>query len=95
MKYDLGLIPMAAKPFHAGHYYLVQKAETECHIVKLFIGTGNRTNDTEKSITGDQMLHLWKEVYEPLMPVSNSIQFVYKGIPVRNVYETLGCIKWK
>ena len=93
MKYDLGLIPMSAKPFHDGHYYLVQKAAAECHVVKLFVGTGNRTKGTGKSITGDQMLHLWKEVYEPLMPASNNIQFVYEGIPVRNVYETLSCIK--
>ena len=93
MKYDLGLIPMSAKPFHAGHYYLVQKAAAECHVVKLFVGTGNRTKGAGKSITGDQMLHLWKEVFEPLMPGSNNIQFVYKGVPVRNVYETLDYIK--
>lgn len=93
MKYDLGLIPMSAKPFHAGHYYLVQKAAAECHIIKLFIGAGNRTKGEGKSITGDQMLHLWKEVYTPLMPDSNNIQFVYEGVPVRNVYETLDFIK--
>ena len=93
MKYDLGLIPMSAKPFHNGHYYLVQKAAAECHMVKLFIGTGNRTKGAGKVITGDQMLHLWKEVYEPLMPNSGSIQFVYEGVPVRNVYETLDYIK--
>ena len=93
MKYDLGLIPMSAKPFHNGHYYLVQKAAAECHIVKLFIGTGNRTKGNGKAITGDQMLHLWKEIYEPFMPASDNIQFVYEGVPVRNVYETLDHIK--
>lgn len=93
MKYDLGLIPMSAKPFHNGHYYLVQKAAAECHVVKLFIGTGNRTKGAGKAITGDQMLHLWKEIYEPLMPNSSNIQFVYEGVPVRNVYETLDYIK--
>ncbi len=93
MKYQLGLIPMSAKPFHSGHYYLVKKAVTECSSVKLFIGTGNRNKGTGKSITGEKMMHLWKNFYQPYMPNKNNIEFVYEGVPVRNVYEELDRIK--
>ena len=93
MKYDLGLIPMSAKPFHAGHYYLVQKAAAECSRVKLFIGTGNRNKGGTAKITGEKMLYLWKNFYEPYMPNKENIEFVYEGVPVRNVYEELDELK--
>ena len=93
MKYDLCLIPMSAKPFHAGHYYLVQKAAAECSRVKLFVGTGNRNKGGTAKITGEKMLYLWKNFYEPYMPNKENIEFIYEGVPVRNVYEELDEIK--
>lgn len=93
MKYQLGLIPMSAKPFHAGHYHLVKKAVTECSSVKLFIGTGNRNKGVGKSISGEKMLYLWRIYFERYMPEKNNIEFIYEGVPVRNVYEELDKLK--
>lgn len=93
MKYQLGLIPMSAKPFHAGHYHLVRKAVTECSSVKLFIGAGNRNKGSGKSISGEKMLYLWKVYFSRYMPEKNNVSFVYEGVPVRNVYENLESLK--
>ena len=59
----------------------------------MFIGTGNRNKGGTANITGEKMLYLWKNFYEPYMPNKENIEFIYEGVPVRNVYEELDELK--
>ena len=84
----IGLIPMAAKPYHAGHHSLVQTASAENDQVLLFISLSDRKRKGELTIRGGDMEKVWKEQIESILPPN--VSPVYGGIPVRKVYETLG-----
>jgi len=83
----IGLVPVSAKPYHAGHHALVTKAANENEKVILFVSTSDRKRSGEFPIFGTDMLKVWQEELENIMPGNVEIQ--YGGSPVRNVYETL------
>jgi len=57
----IAIIPMAAKPFHAGHDSLIRQAfEDGCESVIVFLSTGGR-----EEITSEDMIPLWRKVYIP------------------------------
>lgn len=64
----IGLIPMAAKPYHAGHDGLVRLACGECNLVQLFVSITNRARPGEMIIYGDDMHTLWKKHIEQSLP---------------------------
>jgi len=84
----IGLVPVSAKPYHAGHHALVEKASTENDRVILFVSTSNRHRKDEFPIDGADMSRIWREELEGVMPGNVEIQ--YGGSPVRKVWETLG-----
>lgn len=84
----IGLVPVSAKPYHAGHHSLVTKAASENDKVILFVSTSNRHRKGEFPIDGADMSRIWREELEGIMPGNVEIQ--YGGSPVRKVYETLG-----
>jgi hypothetical protein len=84
----IGLIPMAAKPYHAGHHSLVQTAAAENDQVLLYISLSDRKRKGELTIQGADMERIWKEEIEKILP--GNVTPVYGGIPVRKVYEILG-----
>jgi hypothetical protein len=83
----IGLVPMAAKPYHAGHHALVEKAARENDKVKLFISTTDRARQGEATIRGEDMIKVWQNHLEGILP-SNVIP-LYVRVPVREVYEEL------
>ena len=83
----IGLVPMAAKPYHSGHHALVEKAARENDQVKLFISTTDRSRPNEITIKGSDMLRVWKDHIEPILP--GNVIPVYVRVPVREVYEDL------
>ena len=83
----IGLVPMAAKPYHAGHHALVEKAAAENDKVKLFISTTDRARTGEATIHGSDMIKVWQDHLEGILP-SNVIP-IYVKVPVREVYEEL------
>lgn len=83
----IGLVPMAAKPYHAGHDGLVRIAAEENDEVLLFVSTSDRTRKGEIPIYGVDMKRVWDDYIEPSLP--SNVQVVYGGIPVQHVYEEL------
>lgn len=83
----IGLIPVSAKPYHAGHHALVEIAAGENDSVVLFVSTSDRTRKGELPIYGSDMLNIWKNHIEKILPGNVEVQ--YGGSPVRKVYEAL------
>ena len=84
----IGLVPVSAKPYHAGHHALVSAAARENERVFLFVSTSDRLRKGEFPIYGRDMERVWKEELENIMPPNVEVQ--YGGSPVRKVYEELG-----
>jgi hypothetical protein len=84
----IGLIPMAAKPYHAGHHSLVEIASGENDQVLLYISLKDRKRKGEHPVLGADMESIWKEEIEKILP--GNVTPVYNVVPVRSVYEILG-----
>lgn len=83
----IGLVPMAAKPYHAGHDGLVRIAAKENDEVHLFVSTTDRKRPGEMTIYGADMKRVWDEFLEPSLP--SNVVVTYGGSPVQHVYADL------
>jgi hypothetical protein len=83
----IGLVPISAKPYHAGHHSLVTTAAAENDKVILFVSTSDRMRKGEFPIYGNDMKRIWKEELELVMP--SNVQIKYGGSPVRKVYQAV------
>lgn len=83
----IGLVPMSAKPYHAGHHALVTAAASENDSVMLFISTTDRARSGETPIKGSDMQSIWLEHIEGILP--SNVTTVYGGSPIRKVYDQL------
>jgi cytidyltransferase-like protein len=84
---NIGLVPMAAKPYHAGHHWLVEKAASENDHVILFVSVSDRKRKGEKPILGQDMVRVWQEELESIMP--GNVEIRYGGSPVQKVYKEI------
>lgn len=84
----IGLIGMSAKPYHAGHHALVTMAAGENDRVLLFVSTSDRKRKGEMPLLGADMLRVWKEHLEGIIPSNVTVE--YGGTPVQKVYQVLG-----
>ncbi len=78
----IGLVPMAAKPYHAGHDALVRLASAENDKILVFVSTSDR--DT---ILGSDMIKIWEDYIKPTLPGNVEVQYI--SVPVTGVYKTL------
>ena len=83
----IGLVPMAAKPYHAGHHALVEMASAQNDEVFVYVSTSNRERKGQLPILGADMVKIWQEQIENILP--GNVRPVYGGSPVRKVYEEL------
>jgi len=83
----IGLVPMAAKPYHAGHDALVRLAAQENDEVLLFVSTSDRARKGEITILGSDMLRIWQDYIEPTLPGNVVVEYV--PVPVSSVYKAL------
>ena len=83
----IGLVPMAAKPYHAGHNELVNLAAAENDTVYLFVSTSDRCRKGQIPIYGEDMKNIWCEEIEKVLPKNVIVE--YGGSPVRKVIEFL------
>jgi hypothetical protein len=77
---NVALIPMAAKPFHAGHASLIDRAFSDgCKSVMLFLSTKDRSN-----VSTHDMLTLWRDVYFPKMEImyGSGLYASFSGSPM-------------
>ena len=86
-QYDIGLVPMSAKPFHEGHMSLIRKASDECKGVIVYVSTSDRKRKGEITIFGEDMKYIWENILEKYLP--QNVRCEYGGSPVRKVYEKL------
>lgn len=86
-QYDVGLVPMSAKPFHEGHMSLIRKASDECKEVIVLVSTSDRKRKGEITIFGEDMLRIWESILVKYLP--ENVRCEYGGSPVRNVYVKL------
>lgn len=84
----IGYIPGGFKPFTKGHYFLVEKAASECDKVFLVVGQGDRIRPGEFPIQGSVMMSIWKQFLIPIMP--SNVEVTFASSPIRIVYEKLG-----
>ena len=83
----IGLVPMAAKPYHAGHHALVTTAANENDKVLLYVSTSDRKRKGELPIHGADMQKIWSDQIESILP--GNVTPVYGGSPVQKVYDVL------
>ena len=86
-QYDIGLVPMSAKPFHEGHMSLIRKASDECKEVIVYVSTSDRKRKGEITIFGEDMQIIWQTIISKYLP--QNVRCEYGGSPVGNVYKKL------
>lgn len=86
----IALIPLAAKPYHAGHDGLVRIASSENDEVHLFVSISDRARTGEMKIDGETMFMIWKDYIEDTLPnnVKSFINYTVTA-PVSKVYNEL------
>lgn len=82
MHMKIGLIPMAAKPYHAGHDALVRMAAKENDKVYVYVSTQDR-----EGILGSDMMSVWENYIKPTLPDNVKVKPV--EVPVSSVYKKL------
>ena len=83
----IGLVPMSAKPYHAGHDGLVRIAASENDEVLLFVSTSDRARKSSMTIYGADMQRIWDDYIDPSLP--DNVHVIYGGVPVQHVYNVL------
>ena len=84
---SLGLIPIAGKPFHLGHFKLIELASHQNDTVIVYISTGDRKRHGQLEMDGNSAMLLWKTYYLNIMPPNVKVQFV--KTPVQSVFYEL------
>lgn len=79
----IALVPMAAKPYHAGHDALVRWAAAENDHVYILTSAKDREN-----VKGTQMITVWQELIIPSLP--SNCEVVFCKSPVGQAYSMLG-----
>lgn len=79
----IGIVPMSAKPLHAGHYGLILLAAKENDVVHLYVSLSDRDE-----VSGKAMEKIWKEIIEPTLP--ENVIVTYGGSPVGNAWKDVG-----
>ena len=84
----IGLVPVSAKPYHAGHHYLIETAASKNDKVIVYASTSDRKRKGEFPVSGRVMQDIWVNEILQLMP--ENVDVVFGGSPVRKVYEAIG-----
>lgn len=72
--YIIGIVPMAAKPLHAGHWEIIEEASQNCDIVYLMVSGKSRESD-DVTITGEQMGEIWMKILKKYLPDNVVLSF--------------------
>jgi hypothetical protein len=72
--YVIGIVPMAAKPLHLGHWNIIEKAAENCDIVYLIVSGKSRASGNV-TITGEQMGEIWMKILKRYLPGNVVLSF--------------------
>lgn len=84
----IGLVPISAKPYHAGHHYLIEQASLNNDSVLVYASISDRKRKNEYPILGSVMKEVWNN--EILKTLPKNVEVVFGGSPIRKVYEIIG-----
>lgn len=79
----IGLIPIAARPFHAGHNALINIASSECDAIEIYAANAS----SRGCVNAEAMHDVWEQCILPRAPWSALVHFTNN--PVLSVYERL------
>lgn len=87
----LGLIPIAGKPLHIGHWKLIELAAKQNDSVVIYTSSNDRVRKGEFPIKGDDLVRFWTDFFVPILPKNVKVKFV--DSPVRSVMHELGWLE--
>ena len=85
----LGIVPIGGKPFHLGHWKLIQLAANENDRVIIYTSLKDRARKNEAFVDGNKIAHIWDQYIIPSLPKNVIVKFV--DSPVR---ESLFELRW-
>lgn len=85
---SIGVIPMAVKPIHDGHWQMIQEAAAENDKVFLIVSVKGRSSDGVE-IRGQDMLRIWKEFLSAILPAN--VEISYSKSPI---VDAMGVVKF-
>jgi hypothetical protein len=83
----IGIVPMAVKPLHKGHWAIIEQAARDNDKVFLIVSAKSRESGGVE-ISGSDMIKIWKRYLEPILP--QNVDISYSGEPVG---DTRGAIR--
>ena len=83
----IGLIPIAGKPLHIGHWKLIERAAAECDRVIVYTTSKDRAEKGQVPISGADFVYFWHDFFIPALPKNVKVRFV--DSPVRAVLHEL------
>ena len=87
----LGLVPIAGKPLHLGHWKLIEKAAKENDNVIVYTTIKDRIKSGEFPIKGADFMKIWHDIFIPALPKNVKVKFMES--PVRAVMHELGWLE--
>lgn len=85
-----GIFAGSFKPFHVGHFHVIQTASKNNKNVVVYVSLSDRKRSGEATIFGKDMSDIWKNHLMKIMPENVKIAFLQKESPIRKIYATLG-----
>lgn len=82
----IGFYPLSAKPFHKGHYAVIQQSAQENDAVILLVSLADRVRKDEYPVYGKTMARLWRDYYSAIMPANIKMFYTYES-PVKKTFE--------
>lgn len=87
---QIALYPGSFKPFHSGHFHVIQTASQNNDFVMVYVSLADRKKSGEATIFGKDMAEIWKNHLMAIMPKNVTISFFQKESPIRKIYGQLG-----
>lgn len=85
---SIGLIPIAGKPVHAGHWKLIEMAAQNNDRVVVYTTAKDRNEPGEFPINGSDFVYFWHDFFIPKLPSNVMVKFV--DSPVRAILHEIG-----
>ena len=85
---SIGLIPIAGKPLHIGHWKLIEKAASENDSVVIYTSEKDRVKKGEFPIYGKDFLKFWTDFFIPILPKNVKVKIT--NSPLISVLHEVG-----
>jgi hypothetical protein len=88
---SLGIVPIAGKPVHLGHWKLIELAARENERVIVYTSLKDRKRTGEAYVSGKTFTKFWNEFFIPALPNNVKVKFV--DSPVRYAIFEMGWLE--